>query len=333
MTIKFNLPKEYSTLLSLVLKTAPIVALENVLIRAGDNCIELVTSNLSEWGRLTIPHNSEYRGEFLLNAQVLKPFAGKEVTMTIDGEKVQIGAAKYPIDNSEDFPMLPFEDYVEPTHAISAKTLVYLNTLTDKKDDLRPWIGCIHIGQNLVASNAHILAKLPGIDIEPICVNSKIWPKLKNPKVGRFIHNITNYLSIKDGVLEVAIRTDKVNYPDFDSVIPVKQPNYIEVNSKEFIQAIKDVSVAADKTTKRVVMTFGTDTVTLEAIDIDFATEAKVTIPATVKSDIQSLGFNHDFMLTVLGDCPETLKLEFSTENRAMTYDHNGVHLIMPTTV
>lgn len=126
--------------------------------------------------------------------------------------------------------------------------------------------------------------------------------------------------------IKLVSRLIDAKYPDYNAVIPAEGSDslYIIVDRKELLDAVKRVSIFANKTTNGIVFNSTASGLTITAEDFDFANEAAEVVSCE-KSDEIRIGFNAKFMieaLSVLSDTSVTIRLSTPTRP-AVLYETN----------
>jgi DNA polymerase-3 subunit beta len=120
-----------------------------------------------------------------------------------------------------------------------------------------------------------------------------------------------------DGVTLVC-RLIEGKYPNYDAVIPKDNPNRMVINRSAFQQAIRRVSIFANKTTHQVRLRLAGSELTVSAEDLDFANEANELLVCSYTGEDMEIGFNSRFLLDMLNNLHSTeVSLEMSAPNRA----------------
>lgn len=145
---------------------------------------------------------------------------------------------------------------------------------------------------------------------------------------------------VQDGI-EIQGRLIEGKFPRYESVIPKNNDRVAVINRQALAAAIKRVSISANKSTNQIKMRFnGGSSLTLEASDIDYSLQSKMTINTEKQENFPGehlLGVRAAFFLSMLGtfgkDVAEITML-LGDPNRAMLIksdiDSERVALIMP---
>jgi DNA polymerase-3 subunit beta len=107
-------------------------------------------------------------------------------------------------------------------------------------------------------------------------------------------------------------------YPNYPAVIPVENPNKLQISRSLLLNTIKRVSLFANQSTHQIRFKISGQQLELSAEDIDYSNEAVETISCNYDGEDLEIGFNSKFMQEMLNnvDTKEVL-LKMSQPNRA----------------
>ena len=199
-------------------------------------------------------------------------------------------------------------------------------------DELRPVMNGIYFDistENLtfVASDGHKLVRVASTDVKATERSSFILPK----KPANLLRAV---LPREDGEVEVTfdenhavIKLTKYNmvcrfvegrYPNYNSVIPVDNPNKVTLDRLNFLNAVKRVSVFSNPSSNLVKMQLSEDKIIITAQDIDYLTAAEEVITCQYAGSAMSIGFKAPFLVDILNNIPSTeVIVELSDPSRA----------------
>ena len=107
-------------------------------------------------------------------------------------------------------------------------------------------------------------------------------------------------------------------YPNYNSVIPVDNPNKVTLDRFNFLNAVKRVSVFSNPSSNLVKMQLSEDKIIITAQDIDYLTAAEETIVCQYSGSAMSIGFKAAFLADILNNIPSPeVVLELSDPSRA----------------
>lgn len=308
--------------------TLPI--LDNFLFKLEDSALEITASDLETTliTRMSLQNAAE-PGSVAIPAKILldtlKEFADQPLTFDIDTDTYSVtinsenGRFSVVGQNADDFPQLPALKSDRKT-ALRVGYDVLANGINKTlfataDDELRPVMNGIFVelGDSLtfVASDAHKLVRYKRKDVKPGSGGAFILPKkpaslLKNilPKETNDIlvefddknamFTLTNYVMV--------CRLVEGNYPSYNSVIPVGNPNKLRVDRLEFYNSLRRVSVFANQASNLVKLQISGNQLTISAQDIDFSISAYERIKCTYEGDDMEIGFKSVFLIEILSN-------------------------------
>jgi len=309
--------------------TLPI--LDNFLFHMDGSNLEITASDLESTliTRMNLQNASE-SGSVAIPAKILldtlKEFADQPLTFDIDTDSYSIvinsenGRFSVVGQNASDFPQLPAIKS-DRKNSMRVSYDVLLNGINKTlfataDDELRPVMNGIFIelgGDNLtfVASDSHKLVRYKRNDVKPGINASFILPKkpaslLKNilPKES---NDITIEFDEKNAIFTLTnytlvCRLVEGNYPSYNSVIPVGNPNKLRLDRLEFYNSLRRVSVFANQASNLVKLQLTGNQLTISAQDIDFSISAYERIKSTYDGDDMEIGFKSVFLIEILSN-------------------------------
>jgi DNA polymerase III subunit beta len=325
--------------------TLPI--LDNILFNLQGKKLELTASdlestlitsmeldNVSKSGSIAIP------AKLLLDT--LKEFPDQPLTFDVDTDTLAIiissenGQFSIIGQNGNDFPQIPvIKEENKTSIEISATVLLsgITNTLFATADDeLRPVMNGIFFeiapkDLTFVASDAHKLVRYKRLDVKADTDASFILPKkpasLLKSIIGKESGNIMLEFDKKNAhfVLSnyrLVCRLVEGNYPSYNSVIPVENPNKLIIDRLKFFNALKRVSVFSSQASNLIKITLTGNQITISAQDIDFSISAYERVPCQFEGDELEIGFKSVFLVEILQNLQSSdIVMELSDPSRA----------------
>ena len=325
--------------------TMPI--LDNFLFQLSENEITITASDLESTliTRLELS-NIEGEGTIAIPAKLitdtLKEFPEQPLTFQINPETYGIEIfsdnGKFNIvgQNGEDYPELP------QLNEDSAST-VYVNRQALQKgiektifatadDELRPVMNGIFIEispdfMSFVASDAHKLVRYRRMDASSEVESSFILPKkpaglLKNLlqkeeyDVKLEFNNKNAFFTLSN--YKLICRLVEGNYPSYNSVIPVNNPNKLIIDRLSLFNTVKRVSVFSNQASNLIRMNINENKLVVSAQDIDYSISAVERLNCEYEGDEIEIGFKSTFLLEILSNisCSD-VKVELSDPTRA----------------
>ena len=109
-----------------------------------------------------------------------------------------------------------------------------------------------------------------------------------------------NYVLIKDERKKITSRLITEKFPDYESVIPEKNPNTTKLETKNFLNVIRRVSLMSNKTTKQVVVKLTKNKTTITSEDHETGGAALDEIESEHTGEDCTIGFNAALLIEIL---------------------------------
>ena len=324
--------------------TLPI--LDDFLFQLSDSGLKITVSDLETTMTVNVtPDVMEGAGEVTIPARILldimKNFPDVPVTVNVSEDTLAVvlnaGEGQYKLSGhkSDEFPQIPV---MEDTSVweIPADVLARgfeKTVFATGNDEIRPIMSGVLMemkenSMTFVATDAHKLVRYRRTDLRSDVQASFIMPKkpinqLKNilgslgDEPVKIEFNRTN-ASYVFGDYKLVCRLIEGHYPNYEAVIPAKNPNQLVIDRQLFLSAIRRVAVFSSKATHQVRFKIAGQEILLTAEDIDFYNEAKERLACSYTGDDIEIGFNSRFFQEMLNNLDtEEVKLEMSAPNRA----------------
>ena len=325
--------------------TMPI--LDNFLFQLAESEITITASDLESTliTRLKLD-NIEGEGSIAVPAKLfidtLKEFPEQPLTFQIDEKTfvVEIFSdnGKYSImgQNADDYPVLPklneeSASAVNVSH-VALRKGIEKTLFATADDELRPVMNGIYVEltpnfMSFVASDAHKLVRYRRSDAKSEFDSSFILPKkpaglLKNllPKEEfdvkiefdqkNAFFTLSNY--------KLICRLVEGNYPSYNSVIPTKNPNVMQIDRLMFFNTVKRVSVFSNQASNLIKLNIADNQLVVSAQDIDFSISAVERLACEYEGDEMEIGFKSTFLQEILTNISASdVKVEMSDPTRA----------------
>lgn len=346
--------------------TMPI--LDNFLFELGENNLKITASDLESTLITNISlENTDGQGTIAIPSKLitdtLKEFPEQPLTFQINPETygVEIFSenGKFTIvgQNGIDFPEIPVIDEEQASSVnINHKTLlkgIEKTLFATADDELRPVMNGIFIELNadfmsFVASDAHKLVRYRRIDAATDFSSSFILPKkpaalLKNllPKeefdIKMEFDNKNAFFTMTN--YKLICRLVEGNYPSYNSVIPLNNPNKMTIDRLTLYNTVRRVSVFSNQASNLIRLKLNENQLVVSAQDIDFSISAVERLNCEYEGDEMEIGFKSTFLLEILSNLSSSeIKLEMSDPSRAGLVlpavndddDENMLMLLMP---
>jgi DNA polymerase-3 subunit beta len=307
-------------------------------ITASDLESTLVTTmaleNVSEEGTIAIPAK--------LILDTLKEFPEQPLTFEVnqDTNSIVINSqnGKFTImgQNGDDFPQIPaIKNDKKNSIELSASILnngINKTLFAAADDELRPVMNGIffeisHKEIIFVASDAHKLVRYKRFDIKSNVDGSFILPKKPASLLKTIMQKEENKVLIefdeKNAYFQLTnyrmiCRLVEGAYPNYNSVIPTKNPNKLIIGRTELYNTLKRVSVFANQASNLVKLQLTGNQIIISAQDIDFSISAYERLNCQYDGDDMEIGFKSSFLIEILANLTSTdIALEMSDPSRA----------------
>jgi DNA polymerase III subunit beta len=317
-----------------------LFALEDgkLTITASDLESTLVTmmslENVSEEGTVAIPAK--------LILDTLKEFPEQPLTFEVnqDTNSVVINSqnGKFTImgQNGDDFPQIP-SIKSDKKNSIELGAAILNNGINKTlfaaaDDELRPVMNGIFFEISpkeiiFVASDAHKLVRYKRFDVKSKVNGSFILPKKPASLLKNIMQKEENNVLIefdeKNAYFQLTnyrmiCRLVEGAYPNYNSVIPTKNPNKLIISRTELYNTLKRVSVFANQASNLVKLQLTGNQIIISAQDIDFSISAYERLNCQYDGDDMEIGFKSSFLIEILANLGSAdIALEMSDPSRA----------------
>lgn len=325
--------------------TLPI--LDNFLFNLDSNELEITASDLESTliTRMTLENASE-DGSIAIPARILtdtlKEFPEQPLTFEIDVAKLSIVInsenGKFTIvgQNAGDFPQMPtVKADAKSSVEVPAEVLysgINKTLFATADDELRPVMNGIFIELSpddltFVASDAHKLVRYKRTDAsadaaasfilpkKPASLLKNVLPKEENPVSVEFDEKNAFFMMTE---YRLVCRLVEGNYPSYNSVIPVDNPNKLTIDRSEFYNSLKRVAVYSNQASNLVKLALKGNQMTVSAQDIDFSISAYERLNCQYEGEDMEIGFKSTFLLEILANLASAeVMIELSDPTRA----------------
>jgi len=346
--------------------TLPI--LDNFLFKLEDNKLEITASDLESTliTQLSL-ENTEGDGSIAIPARILldtlKEFSEQPLTFDINLESMAVvissekGQFSIVGQNGVDFPVLPsIKEDKKVAFNLDADILlsgISKTVFATADDELRPVMGGIFVEAGpdkitFVASDAHKLVRYQRSDArsddeasfilpkKPATLMRNILPK-EDGQVALEFDDKNAFFTLSD--YKVVCRLVEGNYPNYNSVIPSKNPRKVTVDRVELLNTMKRVSVFSNQASNLVKLELTGNQIKVSAQDIDFSISAYERLNCEYEGDEMEIGFKSVFLLEILSNIESSdVVLELADPTRAGLFlpsesdndDEDVLMLLMP---
>ncbi|MDD3642990.1 MAG: DNA polymerase III subunit beta [Candidatus Krumholzibacteria bacterium] len=252
-------------------------------------------------------------------AEIVKSLSGDEATMTVDGDKLTIscGRSRFSVNGrpAGDFPKIPKQDS-RTEFAVESGLLGRLiqKTIYAVSNDItRPALCGVlweigRSGLSLISTDGHRLAKveakipLGAVQKTEVIVPPKAMSTFRayaEKEEGIRIAVGENSISFEMEDVSIYSRLLEGPFPNYQKVIPTKNPKELVVSRDALSAATKRVSILSDALTHQVVFSLEAGMLTLHVTTQDLG-EAREEIEATWSEEPMDIGYNAAYVQDIL---------------------------------
>lgn len=307
-------------------------------ITASDLESTLVTSislgNVSSSGKIAIPAK-------ILN-DTLKEFPEQPLTFDVNAKNLSIvissenGQFTVMGQNGDEFPLMPvIKEDKKVSIDVDGELLfsgINKTLFATADDELRPVMNGVFIEMStdditFVASDAHKLVRYKRTDGKADSVASFILPKKPASLLKNILAKESNTVRIEFDEKNASFtltnyrmvcRLVEGNYPSYNSVIPIENPNKLTIDRLELNNSLRRVSVFSNQASNLIKLQITGNQVVVSAQDIDFSISAYERLNAVYEGEDIEIGFKSTFLIEILSNLHSThVVLEMSDPTRA----------------
>ena len=199
-------------------------------------------------------------------------------------------------------------------------------------DDLRPLMNGIYIRieedqTTFVATDAHKLVKVTITGQDNGIESAFILPKKPAQLLKGILIKEADSISVSFDTKNVIFtlsnhtlicRLIEGNYPNYNAVIPLANPNKVIISRLELLNGIKRVAVCSNQATNLIRFDIANNNISLTAQDLDFSVAANETLPCSYDGNPMTIGLKSTFLIEILSniDSPSIL-IELADPTRA----------------
>lgn len=260
-----------------------------------------------------------------------------DVDLTALSVKViyQNGVYNFTAQNAEEYPrMQPIEDGATVI-TINSSTLnnsITRSLFATAQDELRPVMNGIYFDLTpeclaLVSSDGHKLVRNKILDIKSETPAAFILPKKPAALLKNVLSREDDDVVIKfnsknaevhyaDGLL--TCRLIEGRYPNYNSVIPMDNPNKLTIDRKALLSALRRVLPFASESSQLIRLHLETGKLVLSSEDIDFSTSAEENLTCDYNSQQMNIGFKGNSLTEILSNIEsDEILIELADPSRA----------------
>lgn len=312
------------TVQNVVASKTSLPVLQNVLLKADGNTLEMTTSDLDMTVRCTVDCEVEQAGASTLPVKLLFSTMSKAAEGPVeieidenDQSTILAGSAKFNLAGmkASEFPKLPaFEEAkILEVESISLKEMLRKTAFAAATDDTRrPLLGILMRFREgkftMAATDGRRLAMVEKeMEISPDAETEIVLPSRAAQELMRSldgegvvsirIHN--NQASFKSGKMELYSKLIDETYPNFEQVIPRNLPECVTVDRVALIEALERASIVSVAASISTHFVFENGVLSVSASSIDVGT-AKDQLPIKYSGEKIEINFNPIYILDAL---------------------------------
>ncbi len=341
-----------SALLSVLSTTGKVISNKNTfpildyfLLELNNGELKVTTSDLEttfistiEVDNAEVDGNVAAPGKLMLDS--LKEFAEMPLDIEVNSSTWEItlswksGSLSIPGANPTSYPAIQTLADEQKEMSFEASELlsgINKTLFATADDELRPVMNGIFFNvtpgnMTFVATDAHKLVKY-SVDTTQDITASFILPKKPANLLKSILMKVDDSVEVKYdsqnvifsfGHNTMVCRLIEGTYPNYNAVIPTKNPNKVLVDRVELINSIKRVAVCSNPTTNLIRMDIVDNRLSLKAQDIDFSVSANETLSCSYDSEAITIGFKSTFLVEILNNTETpTVMIELADSSRA----------------
>lgn len=346
-----DLEKLLTKIIPAVPTRTPMPILENLLLDIKDGQLTIFATDLEISLKSSINIVSEENTQLVVPAKLLYDVVRSLGETTIKFEigdhkiNIQTDHGKYTLSylDADEFPEIPSfpSDGIEAEDVTSVsingtelKKVFEKTSFAMSKEEMRPaMMGTLfefsEEGMRFVATDGHRLVNFLKQNINLNITDQYIIPeravtvltKILDEKDTKIFLSKT-HISFTLNDMELITRLIGQKYPDYNSVIPMENEFYLEVNTKELHDAIKRMMLFSTTNTRRVKFSITENSVIISAEDPDIGASGEESVVCKYSGDAIDIGFNSAYVNDILSHLTseENIKLKLHSPTKAVIF-------------
>lgn len=320
--------------------------LDNFLFRLEGTRLSMTASDQETTMTTAIDvMEAEGEGVFAVNAKILleplKELPDQPLTFEIDDNNLEIflyfqnGRYNFIGVNGDEYPTKMPMDSSAVSFSVEAQQLlngIGCTLFATAEDELRPIMNGIFMdifedSVSFVASDTHKLVRFKNQGIAPGVRAAFILPKKpanllkailpkESGKVELAFDSKNACFKLSDFVLNC--RLIEGNYPNYNSVIPMNNPNRLIIDRALFVNVLRRVSVFADAALGLAKLQLKNGELVVSTENKDYSISAEEKVACNYTGDDLTIGFKASFLIEILNNISATeVLVELSDPTRA----------------
>lgn len=339
---KADLQKELQLAQGVVERRSTIPILSNVLLRTGDDLLEIAATDLDVTIRTSCPARVKTSGAVTIEAKrffdIVRSLPEEDVRIALDQNfslLVEAGTAKFRLLGlpAEDYPTLPsitvdkaYEVDLDELKTMVQK-VVFAITHEETRFQLNGALLKVHADKmEMVATDGHRMALVNyprrGAKNEEeltILVPRKALHellRLEESDEGKILFGVSeNQLFFNAGKTQLMARLIDVNFPNYSEVIARDNDRKVMVDRERLLATIRRVALVANERTRAVRFDFAPGKLTVSSTNPELG-DARETVPIDYAGDAFHVGLNAAYVTDFLSAIDTSgVSLELKDEN------------------
>ena len=356
-----NLIKGLNIVSHIAGKNVSLPILNNILFKAGNSVISLISTNLDIGIKTLIRGKVDTPGELTVPARLITDYVSLLELGNVELEKrgndliVKTSKQETIIKGREadEYPILPEVDDIEgfSLAAKEFKEALSQVVFSASYDDIRPELSGILLVVNddkllMVATDSYRLAqKVVELDKGKISKIRKIVPLRVLQEILRILPEENKEIKIAFSDNQVVFRFNETvivsrliegNYPDYEEIIPKECKSRVIINKNELTKAVKTASLFSKTGINDILLEFNIKEkdIKISAANVQLG-ENKASLPVEITGENNSVVFNYKYLLDGLQNMPgKKVVFELNSSDAPVLLkpenDKSYLYLIMP---
>ncbi len=329
---------ELAPMQGIVERRTTIPVLSHLLLRSGENRLELAATDLdvslTSWCEAEVEGSGGIAVQARKLMEIIRAVVGDEVLLELTGEnrlKITAGSSRFTINglSPEDFPTLPEVDGEAAVQlpfgqfkAMVGKVIFAVSTEESRFQLNGALVKLKDGGLEMVATDGHRLAlvenQLEGArEADGVLVPRKALLELQRFEGDGELdyRRSEHHLSFRLGRRELICRILEGTFPDYDRVIAKDNDKVGTFDRRRLSEAVQRVALLTGDRARAVRLEFAGEGMTISAANPDLG-EASEEVECEFEGDGLSLGINPDYLGQFLGAVTtDKVRLELKDEN------------------
>lgn len=348
--MKFNVPgKEFAAQLQAVSKVLnaknALSIYDNLLLTLNGDKLLITGSDQEIYVHSSLDvFDSDEEGAVAVNAkkilEITKEVASQPLTFEVNPDNLNVtlsfpsGKFEFPALDGAEFPKKKEEDLEKTSLSLPADVVrkgIENTIFAVSAEMIRPIMTGIlwDVKQDcmvFVSSDTHKLVRYTNSETAPGMELRFILPQKPAAIIRSLISSDDTEIALSVdaksaeftfGRYILSCRLIKGNYPDYNRVIPQRNPFSLTADRDDLLIATRRVAISASQASKLIKMSIDNAEIRLSSADLDYSTSAEEIVTCTYEGSPMTIGFKADYMREVLSNLKgDSVKIELSDPAR-----------------